>query len=103
MAARCMARRSIAYLSVSGTISGPPDPDGGWRKPQLDFFAATFDLDIIKIMPDIEYPFPRRSIRDLDGWRLIEPIDVDRSRFFNQRAVAIQALRDAVGYGTQSS
>jgi len=78
-------------------------PAGSGRRmaeATFDFFAATFDLDIIKIMPDIEYPFPRRSIKTVDDWRLVEPIDVDRSRFFNQRAVSIQALRDAVGYET---
>ena len=78
-------------------------PSGSGRRmaeATFDFFAATFDLDIIKIMPDIPYPFPRRSISSIDDWRLVEPIDVDRSRFFNQRAVAIQALRDAVGYET---
>lgn len=78
-------------------------PHGSGRRmaeATLDFFEATFDLDIIKIMPDIPYPFPRHSITDIDGWRLIEPIDPERSRFFLQRAVSIQALRDAVGYET---
>lgn len=78
-------------------------PHGSGRRmaeATLEFFEATFDLDIIKIMPDLPYPFPRRSIRDIDDWRLIEPIDAERSRFFNQRAVSIQALRDAVGYET---
>lgn len=78
-------------------------PSGSGRKmaeATLEFFGIEFDLDIIKIMPDLPYPFPRRSIKKIDDWRLIEPIDVERSRFFNERAVAIQALRDAVGYET---
>ncbi|HLT21469.1 MAG TPA: uroporphyrinogen decarboxylase family protein, partial [Thermomicrobiales bacterium] len=78
-------------------------PAGSGRRlaeATFDFFESTFDLDIIKIMPDLPYPFPRRSIKTLDDWRLIEPIDTERSRFFNQRAVAIQSLRDAVGYET---
>lgn len=78
-------------------------PGGSGRKmaeATLDFFVVEFDLDIVKIMPDLPYPFPRRSIKDINDWRLIEPIDVERSRFFNERAVAIQALRDAVGYET---
>ncbi len=66
----------------------------------FDFFANQFDLDILKIMPDIPYPVSRRSIKNLDDWRLIEPIDSVRSRFFNQRAVSIRALRDIVGYET---
>ncbi len=78
-------------------------PQGSGRRlaeATFDFFESTFDLDIIKIMPDLPYPFPRRSIKTLEDWRLIEPIDTERSRFFNQRAVAIQSLRDAVGYET---
>lgn len=78
-------------------------PGGSGRKmaeATLDFFEGEFDLDILKIMPDLPYPFPKKSIRDVNDWRLIEPIDVERSRFFHQRSVAIQALRDAVGYET---
>jgi uroporphyrinogen decarboxylase len=78
-------------------------PQGSGRKmaeATLEFFEATFDLDILKIMPDLPYPFPRHGVRTPDDWRLVEPIDIDRSRFFHQRAVAIQALRDAVGYET---
>ncbi|MDQ4045579.1 MAG: uroporphyrinogen decarboxylase [Chloroflexota bacterium] len=78
-------------------------PHGSGRKmaeATLEFFEATFDLDILKIMPDLPYPFPRKSVRDPDDWMLVEPIDVERSRFFHQRAVSIQALRDAVGYET---
>jgi uroporphyrinogen decarboxylase len=78
-------------------------PGGSGRRmagATYDFFESTFDLDIMKIMPDIPYPFPRRSITDLEGWRLVEPIDVDRSRFFTQRATAIDTLRDRVGFDT---
>lgn len=66
----------------------------------FQFFIEQFDLDILKIMPDIAYPIPRRSIQNLDDWRLIEPINNARSRFFNQRNVSVQALRDVVGYET---
>lgn len=78
-------------------------PEGSGRKmaeATLEFFEATYDLDILKIMPDLPYPFPKRSIRTPNDWRMVEPINVERSRFFHQRAVAIQALRDAVGYET---
>jgi uroporphyrinogen decarboxylase len=66
----------------------------------MDFFSVKFDLDIIKIMPDLPYPFARHGVQRLDDWLLVEPIDAERSRFFNQRSVAIQSLRDAVGYDT---
>jgi len=78
-------------------------PEGSGRRmaeATLEFFEAEFDLDILKIMPDLPYPFPRKSVRAPEDWRLVEPIDMVRSRFFHQRAVAIQALRDAVGYET---
>ena len=64
------------------------------------FFQTSFDLDIVKIMPDLPYPFPRRSIRASADWHTVEHINVERSRFFRQRAVSIQSLRDTVGYDT---
>lgn len=75
-------------------------PEGSGRlmaEATYNFFEAEFDLDILKIMPDIPYPFPRKSVQSVDDWRLIEPINTERSRFFNQRITAIQALRGAVG------
>ncbi|HEY8448652.1 MAG TPA: uroporphyrinogen decarboxylase family protein [Thermomicrobiales bacterium] len=78
-------------------------PEGSGRQlaeASLRFFDETFDLDIVKVMPDIPYPFPRRSISTVDGWRLIEPIDADRSRFFQQRAECVRVLRDELGFDT---
>lgn len=39
-----------------------------------DFFGR-FDLDVFKIMPDIPYPFPRNSIREVGDWDLLAPLD----------------------------
>lgn len=75
-------------------------PEGSGRlmaEATYNFFDAEFDLDILKIMPDLPYPFPRKSIHVAEDWRLIEPINSERSRFFNQRVSAIQALRGVVG------
>src|SRR5262245_11947847 len=72
-------------------------PEGSGRKmaeASLLFFDETFDLDILKVMPDIPYPFGRKSIQQPNVWRLIEPIDASRSRFFQQRAECVQLLRD---------
>ncbi len=65
----------------------------------LRFFDREFDLDIVKIMPDLPYPFPRRSIRDPDDWRLIEPVAPDQG-MFGQRLVAIRMLRESLGAET---
>ena len=66
----------------------------------LQFFDETFDLDIAKLMPDLPYPFPRRSVQTVDDWLLIEPIDQLRSRYFTQRAEAVRVLRDELGFDT---
>ena len=78
-------------------------PEGSGREmaeATLRFFDEEFDLDIAKVMPDLPYPFPQRSIRTIDDWRLFEPIDPARSRYFTQRAEAVHILRDELGYDT---
>lgn len=77
-------------------------PEGSGRalaEATLRFFDEEFDLDIAKVMPDLPYPFPQRSIRTVDDWRLIEPIDPG-SRFMAQRAESVRALRDELGFDT---
>jgi uroporphyrinogen decarboxylase len=78
-------------------------PAGSGRKlaeATIRFFDETFDLDIAKVMPDLPYPFPHKSIQEPGDWRLLEPLDKERSRFFNQRVEAVQVLRDELGYDT---
>jgi uroporphyrinogen decarboxylase len=78
-------------------------PEGSGRalaEATLRFFDETFDLDIAKVMPDLPYPFPQHSIRSVNDWRLIEPIDRERSRYFAQRAESVQVLREELGYDT---
>jgi len=64
------------------------------------FFDETYDLDIAKLMPDLPYPFPERSIRTIDGWRLLEPIDRERSRYASNWAEAVEVLRAELGFET---
>jgi uroporphyrinogen decarboxylase len=78
-------------------------PEGSGRKlanATQKFFDRKFNLDIAKIMPDLPYPFPRASIRQPSDWLLVEPIDLDRSRFAHQRAQAVQVLRGRLGPDT---
>ncbi len=75
-------------------------PEGSGRAladATLRFFDQTFDLDIVKVMPDLPYPFPRRSIKEPSDWQLVEPIDDIRSRYFTQRAETVSILRDELG------
>lgn len=78
-------------------------PEGSGRAmadATLRFFDQEFDLDIAKVMPDIPYPFPQRSIQQPNDWRLFEPIDPGQSRFFRERAEAVAAIRDVLGMET---
>ena len=78
-------------------------PEGSGRAmadATLRFFDQEFDLDIAKVMPDIPYPFPQRSIEKPNDWRLIEPIDPGQSRFFRERAEAVASIRDVLGLDT---
>jgi uroporphyrinogen decarboxylase len=73
-------------------------PEGsGERLAQLTkaFFHDTFDLDIIKIMPDLPYPEPGRSItaaelRDLPRLDLNTPI-------FQEQLTCVRSLRSQLG------
>jgi uroporphyrinogen decarboxylase len=51
-------------------------------------------------MPDIPYPVPRHSISSVEDWRLFEPIDPLRSRYFRERAEAVAVLRETLGFDT---
>ena len=106
-----MPRRERVMAAVSGEpVDRVPvcfwhhfQPEGSGRKlanATRQFFDQAFNLDIAKIMPDLPYPFPRTSIRQPSDWKLIEPIDVDRSRFMQQRARSVQVLREQVGPDT---
>src|SRR5215211_8566666 len=78
-------------------------PEGSGRamaEATLRFFDDEFALDIAKVMPDLPYPFPKKSISSIDDWRLIEPIDLVRSRYIRERAESIAILRNTLGFDT---
>jgi uroporphyrinogen decarboxylase len=78
-------------------------PEGSGRamaEATLRFFDDEYDLDIAKVMPDLPYPFPKKSISSPQDWRLFEPIDPVRSLYLRERAESIGLLRDALGFDT---
>jgi len=78
----------------------PGCPGRAVADPTLHFFDEEFDLDIAKVMPDIPSPFPHKSIASVDDWRLFEPIDPIRSRYFRERVETVGLLREALGFET---
>lgn len=70
-------------------------PAGNGRelaRQTANFFIREYDLDIVKIMPDLPYPFPHKSIQSIDDWRLIEPIDLQRSPWARQQVECVNGL-----------
>jgi uroporphyrinogen decarboxylase len=99
-----LPRQRIATTLEGSLPDRPPvcfwhhfQPQGSGRqlaRATSDFFVREFDLDIVKVMPDLPYPFPQRSIQSIDDWRLIEPVDPQRSRWVQQQVECINALME---------
>ena len=74
-------------------------PEGsGERLAQLtvDFFVNKFQLDIIKIMPDLAYPQPDAPLTQADQMRFLPKLDLDTSAF-REQLVCISSIRKQVG------
>jgi uroporphyrinogen decarboxylase len=74
-------------------------PSGSGRalaRQTNDFFVSDYDLDIIKVMPDLPYPFPRKSIQSVGDWRLIEPFDPQRSPWVQQQLECLTGLMESL-------
>src|SRR3989454_10801635 len=74
-------------------------PEGsGERLAQMtyEFFREKFDLDIVKIMPDLPYPAPDPPISQTTHWRTIPRLGLDTSSFA-QQLVCIRSLRARLG------
>lgn len=97
-------KERIEITLAGGIPDRPPvcfwhhfQPQGNGRalaQATREFFSSQYDLDIVKVMPDLPYPFPRKSIHSIDDWRLIEPIDPQRSDWLNQQVECVGALMD---------
>jgi uroporphyrinogen decarboxylase len=70
-------------------------PEGsGLRMAELtmDFFRNKFDLDIVKIMPDLRYPAPEQPITRVEQWRSLPVLGID-TPIFQEQLTCIRALR----------
>ncbi len=103
-----VTKRERVYAALQGErVDRPPvcfwhhfRPGGsGVRLAELtyDFFVRRFDLDIAKLMPDLRYPFPRRSIVDIEDWYLVDALDLARGRYGAEWIRAVRRLRELTG------
>src|SRR5579884_3583789 len=63
----------------------------------LDFFIGKFQLDIVKIMPDLPYPAPQQPVTQAAQWRDLPRLSVDTTESFQQQLVCIRAIREKLG------
>ena len=74
-------------------------PEGsGTRMAELtmEFFRKKFDLDIVKIMPDLPYPVPDHIITVANQWSDLPDLGLD-SPMFEQQLICIRTLRAQLG------
>lgn len=74
-------------------------PEGsGERMAELtyEFFRQKFDLDIVKIMPDLLYPEPEAPVTSAEQWASLPRLGLDTPSF-REQLVCIRALRSRVG------
>jgi uroporphyrinogen decarboxylase len=74
-------------------------PEGsGQRMAELtlEFFREKFDLDIVKIMPDLVYPAPQSPITQPAQWRTLPRLGLDTPSF-EQQLICIRQLRTQLG------
>ncbi len=62
----------------------------------MEFFRQKFDLDIVKIMPDLPYPMPSEQLVEADQVRMLPKLGLD-TPIFEQQLVCIRTLRSQLG------
>lgn len=62
----------------------------------LDFFYKKFNLDIVKIMPDLPYPVPATPLTNAEQWRDLPRLGLDTPAFVEQLR-CIRILRAQLG------
>jgi uroporphyrinogen decarboxylase len=63
----------------------------------LAFFRDRFRLDIVKVMPDLPYPWPDPPIQSAKELPGLPRLTVDATPMFREQLVCIRALRVALG------
>ena len=74
-------------------------PEGsGKRMAELtmEFFIEKFQLDIVKIMPDLPYPAPEHALTGADQVRSLPRLDLT-TPMFREQLVCIRTLRSQLG------
>lgn len=61
-----------------------------------EFFIQKFDLDIVKIMPDLPYPAPHPPITNASQWSTLPQLGLDTDSF-QQQLICIRELRASIG------
>lgn len=61
-----------------------------------EFFREKFDLDIVKIMPDLPYPAPEQPLQEADQLRFLPKLGLD-TPIFQEQLRCIRTLRNRLG------
>jgi uroporphyrinogen decarboxylase len=62
----------------------------------IEFFRTKFDLDIVKIMPDLPYPAPEQTITLANQWSSLPDLGLE-TPMFQQQLICIRELRNQLG------
>src|SRR5205823_4872001 len=62
----------------------------------MEFFRQKFDLDIVKIMPDLPYPAPEQTPTDAEQVSALPRLDLT-TPMFREQLVCIRRLRSELG------
>jgi uroporphyrinogen decarboxylase len=62
----------------------------------LEFFRIQFDLDLVKIMPDLPYPAPEPAITQATDWARLPRLGLETPSF-REQLTCIRTLRSAIG------
>ncbi len=106
-----MATTMTASERVHAALKGEPvdrvpfcfwhhfKPEGSGEKQAaltMEFFRQKFDLDIVKIMPDLPYPMPADKLVEAEQVRMLPKLGLD-TPVFEQQLVTIRTLRSQLG------